>query len=518
MNVLLITTTYPTPAHPHQGAFNRVLVEALGARHDVRIIAPIPWTQVSRGTCDASDGSRTLHPTYYYPPKMLRERHDLFYWWSIGRSLARLERRFSPDVVMGYWLHPDGAAALRAAERFRVPSIVMSGGTDLRLLPRDARRRQAISRVLETTDRVIVFSRELAVHAYRLGVPPDKLEVVYRGVDRRVFQPGRPGGVAPCVRHTAACRGHRVGRSIRGRQESGPAPAAAVRWKREWGDALRVILAGDGPLRKQLVQLRKQLGLQDAVVFAGNLTQTQLALHFGAADLTVLTSHSEGIPNVLLESIACGARFVATDVGGIAEIASPGMDRLVPAGNVSLLADAVIECIRTVPERRRTFMPTDLAGMAAQFDAVLERQPGTSRPWHRGQHAATRHPRMRRLSSTLFRDQALMDTNEIFSNDTWPASFVVAVPSQATARKRLTRVVEIAERRVLLVSYAFPPTGGGGVQRAVKFAKYLPHFGWRPTILTVANPSVPVHDHDLAADLDPHLQIVRARHGSPDTP
>lgn len=66
-------------------------------------------------------------------------------------------------------------------------------------------------------------------------------------------------------------------------------------------------------------------------------------------------------------------------------------------------------------------------------------------------------------------------------------------------------------RRVLFISYAFPPTGGGGVQRSVKFAKYLPKFAWRPTILTVANPSVPVHDHDFASDLDPTMNIVRAR-------
>ena len=40
--------------------------------------------------------------------------------------------------------------------------------------------------------------------------------------------------------------------------------------------------------------------------------------------------------------------------------------------------------------------------------------------------------------------------------------------------------------RVLLISYYFPPSGGPGVQRVLKFAKYLPDFGWQPTVLTVA--------------------------------
>ncbi len=74
---------------------------------------------------------------------------------------------------------------------------------------------------------------------------------------------------------------------------------------------------------------------------------------------------------------------------------------------------------------------------------------------------------------------------------------------------------DAAARRVLFISYAFPPTGGGGVQRATKFAKYLPSYGWRPTILTVAKASVPVQDHDLAADIDPRLEIIRARTWEP---
>jgi glycosyltransferase involved in cell wall biosynthesis len=148
---------------------------------------------------------------------------------------------------------------------------------------------------------------------------------------------------------------------------------AAVRWKREWGDSLRVIMAGDGPLRGHLHQLCRQLGLQGTILFTGNLTHRELALRFNAADITVLTSHSEGIPNVLLESIACETPFVATDVGGIAEIATPGIDRLVPAGNVTVLAETVIRSVRATPAGHRTFVPTDLAGMTSQFDIVFAR-------------------------------------------------------------------------------------------------------------------------------------------------
>lgn len=63
-------------------------------------------------------------------------------------------------------------------------------------------------------------------------------------------------------------------------------------------------------------------------------------------------------------------------------------------------------------------------------------------------------------------------------------------------------------RRVLVVAYVFPPAGGAGVQRVTKFVKYLPEFGWDCSVLTVANPSVPVFDETLAEDI-PESTVVR---------
>ena len=63
----------------------------------------------------------------------------------------------------------------------------------------------------------------------------------------------------------------------------------------------------------------------------------------------------------------------------------------------------------------------------------------------------------------------------------------------------------------LVVSYAFPPTGGAGVARVLKLVKYLPAHGITPSVLTVANPSVPVVDRSRERDLAPDLDIVRAR-------
>jgi len=66
-------------------------------------------------------------------------------------------------------------------------------------------------------------------------------------------------------------------------------------------------------------------------------------------------------------------------------------------------------------------------------------------------------------------------------------------------------------RRVLFVAYTFPPVGGAGVQRTTKFVKYLPQFGWDASVLTVSNPSVPLHDESLCHDVSPATRVVRAR-------
>ena len=71
-------------------------------------------------------------------------------------------------------------------------------------------------------------------------------------------------------------------------------------------------------------------------------------------------------------------------------------------------------------------------------------------------------------------------------------------------------------RRVLLIAYNFPPVGGAGVQRPAKWAKYLRRFGWDVTVLTTENPSVPVRDESLLADLPVDVRIVRARTWEPD--
>ncbi len=66
-------------------------------------------------------------------------------------------------------------------------------------------------------------------------------------------------------------------------------------------------------------------------------------------------------------------------------------------------------------------------------------------------------------------------------------------------------------KRVLIISYYWPPTGGSGVQRWVKFAKYLPSEGWQPVIYTPENPEQLAVDESLAKEVPEAAEIVKTR-------
>lgn len=64
-------------------------------------------------------------------------------------------------------------------------------------------------------------------------------------------------------------------------------------------------------------------------------------------------------------------------------------------------------------------------------------------------------------------------------------------------------------KRVLIITYYWPPSGGSGVQRWLKMSKYLPAFGWQPVIYTAENAEYPVEDPSLEKDVCPEAEVIR---------
>jgi glycosyltransferase involved in cell wall biosynthesis len=175
----------------------------------------------------------------------------------------------------------------------------------------------------------------------------EKLHLIYHGVDLDAFQPAVDGSQENGLPLIVS-----AGRLI---EKKGFADllAALVEVHRS-GIAFRCVIYGDGPLRSQLVAQIQQSGLRDRVHLEGIYTQEKLANELQRASIFALTPRitedgdRDGIPNVLLEAMACGKPVVSTAVAGIPELVTHGENGLlsspqdisaIQAGLISLLQD-----------------------------------------------------------------------------------------------------------------------------------------------------------------------------------
>lgn len=112
------------------------------------------------------------------------------------------------------------------------------------------------------------------------------------------------------------------------------------------------MIVGDGPLRKSLEDLSMELHLgPDVVKFTGIVDDMPSA--YQQADILVLTSEFEGMPNVVLEAMACGLPVVATDVGAVPDIVSHGITGdIVPVGDTNGLIKYVLGLVQSATLRQ----------------------------------------------------------------------------------------------------------------------------------------------------------------------
>ncbi len=381
MKILFVSNVHPNPLAPGKGTFNGALIRALGQQHDVHVVCPVSWVDRLRGRKTVLPKTPILlqptvtasYPTFWYPPKVLRSQYDRFLEWSIQGRVERDFRSARPDAVLSYWAHPDGAVALRIARRLGVPAISMVGGSDVLLIGKHGTRRTAILNTLVNSDAVIAVSSDIAQQIIADGVEAEKVFVVRRGVDEKLFYPGdkdaarRKLGLPLNARILVG-----VGRLVP--VKDWPTLVAACGQLHQQGSGVRCYVLGDGPGRSALEQQIVNLGLQGRVELRGGQPQADLGDWYRAADLVVLPSLSEGIPNVLLEAIACGASFVASNVGGIPEIADPVSDLLVPAGEPQQLAAAIQTRLETEPsQHRQRVKPLSWMASAEQVSNIIQK-------------------------------------------------------------------------------------------------------------------------------------------------
>lgn len=397
MRVLFFSHNFPNPWNPGLGTFNRTMLAGLARigggesahRHEVRVVSPVPWNQwygglipgrgpkTSLESFSAVPGVEATYYPFYYPPKILRSQYHKCLSWSSRTVLPKIIREFAPDIVLSYWSHPDGAVANEYAHAAGIPSAVMTGGSDVLLLGRSGARRRAILTALHAADMVITVSEDLSRVLMSDGLPAQQLNVVRRGVETSVFHPGS----------------RREARDKLGQPQDVPLLVAPGRLApvKGWEYLLRAcrsladrglrfhcVFVGKGPLQKALVAEAQELRIASHISFVGACPQAELADWYRAADAVVLPSISEGVPNVLMEAIACGGSFVASEVGGIPEIADPHFDRLVPPAQPLSLANAIEDLLNHTRARDeetdipRRWRPLSLDESTAHLEQALE--------------------------------------------------------------------------------------------------------------------------------------------------
>jgi glycosyltransferase involved in cell wall biosynthesis len=293
-----------------------------------------------------------------------------FLWHSVMTRCGEFIRDYRPDAVIAYWAHPDGEVASRIGRLLGAPSITISGGSDVLVLTHDAGRRAAIKRALSASDAIVTVSEHLKEAVVALGLARDKVHVIRRGIDHHRFCPGdrdaarRLLGVRPDV-PLLLC----VGRLTRVKGIDVLLQSCDLLARRKV--PFRLAIVGAGSDERTLRALSVRLNLADRVTFEGSVPHEELPVWYRAAHYTVLPSRSEGVPNVLLESIACGTPVIASDVGGISEVAQRQLDFLVPPNDPMALAAAITAAIAgTGADLIRVHEPYTIADAASRLSAL----------------------------------------------------------------------------------------------------------------------------------------------------
>jgi len=261
------------------------------------------------------------------------------------RATITAARERVADVIHAHWAIPTGPAAVQAARKLGLPSVITMHGGDVYVNPEqgyDFPTRWYVRPPLRWTLRhagaLTAITEDCRQHALRAGAPRESIHLVFNGTDLRRFSPA-PGAKPVDPRYGPlmifACRQLFPRKGIRFLIE------AAAQLKPRFPE-LRVVVAGDGFERPELIQLAERLGIADQVTFLGWVSNSELPPYYRAAAISVIPSLEEGFGIPAAEAMGCETPVVASDAGGLPEVVEHGVTGLiVPRGDSTALAEAM---------------------------------------------------------------------------------------------------------------------------------------------------------------------------------
>ena len=362
--VLSISTLFPSAARPGFGLFVARQFEALAARGDVELelICPVArpvWPlsllrAPSSGHFTQPADKTAAFPVHYVPFSNIPAVSTRWNPALIARSVLPLARRLHAekpfDLVDAQFFFPEGPAAARIAKELGLPLSITARGSDVHLWGQDRAARPQILDAAQQAAGMRAVSASLRADMIALGMPADRIEVHYTGLDHTRFKPVPRAEARARIAEDAAM----------GISGDGPLLVAVGNLIPLKGQALaiealsglpeaRLVIAGQGPERAALVMKAAELGVGDRVVFAGSVAPDKLALLLSAADAMVLPSEREGLANAWVEALACGTPIVIPDVGGAREVVCDPSSGRLAARNPAAIAGALADLLAHPP-------------------------------------------------------------------------------------------------------------------------------------------------------------------------
>jgi glycosyltransferase involved in cell wall biosynthesis len=272
------------------------------------------------------------------------------------RATIVAARERGADVLHAHWAIPTGPAAVLAARRLEIPSVITMHGGDVYVNPEQGYDfptrwyvRPPLKWTLSHVSALTAITEDCRQHALRAGAPDRRIRLIFNGTDLRRFSPPADGKRADLrfgPQMVFACRQLFPRKGIRFLVE------AVAQLKPRFPE-LKLVLAGDGFERPELVRLSEERGIADSVTFLGWVPNAALPDYYRAAAVSVVPSLEEGFGIPAAEAMGCEVPVVATDAGGLPEVVEHGVTGLVvPRGDTSALAEAIGALLQD-PERRR---------------------------------------------------------------------------------------------------------------------------------------------------------------------
>jgi glycosyltransferase involved in cell wall biosynthesis len=271
----------------------------------------------------------------------------------VAAALHRAERSGVPvGHLHAHFAHDPGLIALLTHRLTGVPYSITAHARDLYQVPAASMRARArAATALVTCCAANVEYLRSVLPAADLG----RLRLIHHGIDLDRFTP------TPTTRR-GPLKIVSVGRLVEKKGFPDLLRACHALRHRLPGtpSAFRLRIYGDGPLRAELSALRDRLGLHDAVEFVGERDGPAVLRAYQRADIFALTpcvttdGDRDGVPNVIVEAMACGLPVVATAAGGIGEIVRNGVNgRLAAPHDIGAVAGHLHELVTDAALRRR---------------------------------------------------------------------------------------------------------------------------------------------------------------------